>query len=52
MAFFVLTSRGSQCDVNPFLGLGAALKARGHDVTLILNEHFRRHASALGLSCR
>lgn len=31
---------GSAGDVHPFVGLGAALQARGHEVTVATNEHF------------
>src|SRR5476649_1004468 len=31
---------GSHGDVNPFIGLGAALKSRGHRVTVITNGYF------------
>src|SRR5439155_24660470 len=37
---FLLATIGSHGDVHPFVGLGAALKQRGHRVTLMLNEHF------------
>jgi UDP:flavonoid glycosyltransferase YjiC (YdhE family) len=36
----LLVPLGSAGDVHPFVGLGAALKARGHEVTIITNEHF------------
>jgi UDP:flavonoid glycosyltransferase YjiC (YdhE family) len=31
---------GSAGDVHPFVGLGAALHARGHEVTVATNDHF------------
>ena len=31
---------GSHGDVHPFLGLGEALRERGHHVTFLLIEHF------------
>lgn len=49
MTQFVLTSRGSWGDTNPFLGLGVALQRRGHDVALVLNEVYRRTVTSLGL---
>jgi UDP:flavonoid glycosyltransferase YjiC (YdhE family) len=41
----ILVSMGSDGDVFPFIGLGIRLRARGHRVTLVANEHF--HAFAL-----
>jgi rhamnosyltransferase subunit B len=40
---------GSHGDVHPFVGLGLVLKARGHRVTLIANEHFGTLAARVGL---
>src|SRR5687768_6714444 len=37
---FLIVTLGSHGDVHPFVGIGAALKLRGHDVTLITNAHF------------
>jgi rhamnosyltransferase subunit B len=37
---YVLTTFGSAGDVFPMVGLGAALKARGHRVTLMTNDYF------------
>lgn len=37
----VIEAVGSAGDVHPFIGVGAALAARGHGVTLIANEVFR-----------
>jgi rhamnosyltransferase subunit B len=36
----LLVALGSSGDVFPFLGLGRALRARGHHVTLLANSHF------------
>ena len=36
----LLVALGSSGDVFPFLGLGRALRARGHQVTLLANSHF------------
>src|SRR5438046_9656326 len=37
----LLAPLGSHGDVHPFLGLGLALRARGHDVHIITSEAFR-----------
>jgi UDP:flavonoid glycosyltransferase YjiC (YdhE family) len=37
----LLTPLGSHGDVHPFLGLGLALRDRGHDVHVITNDYFR-----------
>jgi rhamnosyltransferase subunit B len=44
-----LTAIGSAGDVFPFLGLGRALLARGHTVTLLTNAHFEAEARQAGL---
>ena len=36
----LLVALGSSGDVFPFVGLGRALRARGHQVTLLANSHF------------
>jgi len=36
----LLTSIGTAGDIHPFIGLGIALRERGHRVTLLINEHF------------
>lgn len=41
MALIVLTSWGSHGDVDPFIGLGLALRARGHQVTIATLEYYR-----------
>ena len=41
----ILVSVGSDGDILPFVGLGARLRARGHQVTLATNEGFHRVAS-------
>ena len=38
---FILHPVGSAGDVYPFVGLGMALKSRGHDVTILTSEYFR-----------
>lgn len=45
----LLITIGSHGDVHPFVGLGIALKARGHDVTLATNSHFEKLARSAGL---
>jgi UDP:flavonoid glycosyltransferase YjiC (YdhE family) len=45
----ILFTIGSHGDVHPFVGIGVALRRRGHDVTLITNEHFRALAERAGL---
>ncbi len=40
---------GSHGDVHPFVGLGVALRARGHEVILITNPHFEGLAARAGL---
>jgi len=37
----LLTSIGTAGDVYPFIGLGIALRRRGHRATLLVNEHFK-----------
>lgn len=43
----VLVSVGTDGDIFPYVGLGVALRARGHSVTLVASEHYeplaRRH---------
>ena len=46
---FVITSFGSFGDLNPYVGLGRALKARGHDVVLALPRHYIPFVEAAGL---
>lgn len=38
---FILAPVGSDGDVHPFVGLGLAMRARGHRVTFIVNGYFR-----------
>jgi rhamnosyltransferase subunit B len=45
----VLTPVGSAGDVHPFVGVGRALRERGHDVTVITSEPFRSVAENAGL---
>jgi rhamnosyltransferase subunit B len=46
---FVITSFGSLGDLNPYIGLGRALKARGHDVVLAIPAQYVPYAEAAGL---
>jgi rhamnosyltransferase subunit B len=45
----LLTALGSYGDVYPMIGLGMALRERGHDVTLVANPHFASDVAAAGL---
>src|SRR4051812_491381 len=45
----ILATVGTDGDVFPFVGLGAALRARGHRVTLAAPETYRDRAQALGM---
>jgi len=45
----LLPTLGSAGDVHPFIGLGLALKARGHRATLLTNPYFRSAIEAQGL---
>lgn len=46
---FVLTALGSYGDVHPMIGLGVALRERGHEVDLISNPYFREEVEGAGL---
>ena len=48
----LLATLGTDGDVFPHLGLGAALHARGHRVTLAAPETYRARAHALGIEFR
>jgi len=45
----LLPTLGSAGDVHPFIGLGLALKARGHRATLLTNPYFQSSIEAQGL---
>jgi UDP:flavonoid glycosyltransferase YjiC (YdhE family) len=45
----LLIPLGSHGDVHPFVGLGLALRARGHDVTLITLGYFEKLVRSAGL---
>jgi rhamnosyltransferase subunit B len=36
----ILVSVGTDGDIFPYVGVGAALRARGHFVTLVASEHY------------
>lgn len=48
----LLTSIGSYGDLNPYIGLGLALKARGHQPILAVTRGYCRAVEAAGLECR
>ena len=52
MARIVLTCWGSHGDIDPFLGLGLALQARGHQATIATIEYYRSLIEASGLTFR
>ncbi len=45
----LMTALGSYGDVLPFVGLGAAMKQRGHRPTVISNPHFQEVIESAGL---
>ena len=45
----ILTPVGSAGDVHPFIGIGRALRERGHDVTVITSGAFRETVENTGL---
>ena len=46
---FLMTALGSYGDVYPVVGLGQALRGRGHQVSIVTNPHFRSVVEATGL---
>jgi rhamnosyltransferase subunit B len=46
---FLLTALGSYGDVHPMVGLGAALKSRGHQVAIVANPHFQPIVERMGI---
>jgi len=48
----ILTPVGSAGDVHPYIGIGSALRERGHDVTLIAAAPFRERVEKAGLQFR
>ena len=49
MSKILLTPVGSSGDVNPFVGIGARLRQRGHDVQVLANPHFEKLIRSAGL---
>ncbi len=45
----LLVPLGSSGDVNPFVGIGVAMRQRGHDVTVVTNAHFEPMVRQAGL---
>jgi len=45
----LMTALGSYGDVHPIVGLGAAMRARGHQVTVLTNPHFQSVVEGVGL---
>ena len=45
----LLATVGSSGDVHPFVGLGVALRRRGHRVTLLTSRYFEPLARGAGL---
>ena len=46
---FLLTTIGTAGDVHPFIAVGRALRARGHEVVLLTNPHFAQRIADAGL---
>ncbi|MBU6366862.1 MAG: glycosyltransferase [Gemmatimonadetes bacterium] len=49
MARILLGTLGSHGDVDPFIGLGVALAARGHTVTLATSPYYREAVTGAGI---
>jgi rhamnosyltransferase subunit B len=49
---FVMTPVGSSGDVHPFIGLGRALRSRGHDVVIVTAGAFEQVVQRAGLGFR
>ena len=45
----LLTALGSYGDVLPMVGIGSAMRSRGHEVSIITNPHFRPVVEGAGL---
>ncbi len=48
----LITTTGSSGDINPFVAIGLALRARGHDVLIVANPHAETKLRDAGLSFR
>ena len=46
----LLVSVGTDGDIFPYVGLGVALRARGHSVTLVASEHYEPLATRHGFA--
>ena len=46
----LITAFGSAGDVLPLIGVGAELRKRGHEVTLVSNPHFEPRAAEAGMA--
>ncbi|MFN7021406.1 MAG: glycosyltransferase [Phycisphaerales bacterium] len=46
---FALLTIGTAGDVHPLIGVGLALKRRGHEVVLVTNPHFQERIARVGL---
>ena len=46
----LLVSVGTDGDIFPYVGLGVALQARGHTVTLVASEHYEPLATSHGFA--
>ena len=46
----ILASVGTDGDIFPYVGIGAALRDRGHDVTLLASEHYESLATSHGFA--
>ncbi len=49
---FVMTPVGSSGDVHPYIGIGRALRARGHDVVVVTSGAFEQVVQRAGLGFR
>jgi len=52
MARIVISGWGSYGDVNPYLGLALALRARGHTRVLAIPSYYRAAVEAVGAHVR
>lgn len=52
MSRIVITSFGSYGDVNPYLGLALALRARGHEPVMATSPFYRDYVQAEGIAFR
>ena len=50
MTRFIISALGSYGDVHPMVGLGEALRRRGHDVSIITNPYFEDVVAGAGLT--